>query len=63
VAAELIAAAVQGAAYNVCINLMDIKDDVFSSQLKQAVLTKKEDIDEKRDHIRKIIEHAVNMEP
>ncbi|MCP3875637.1 MAG: cyclodeaminase/cyclohydrolase family protein [Desulfobacteraceae bacterium] len=63
VAAELIAAAVQGAAYNVCINLMDIKDDGFSSQLKHAVLTLKKDIDTKRDHIRKIIEHAINMEP
>ncbi len=62
VAAELISAAVQGAAYNVCINLIDIEDTEFSKQLRQAVLLKKKEIDNKKDHIQQTIAAAINME-
>lgn len=62
VAAELTAAAVQGAAYNVYINLMDINDDAFSLKIKKAIIPIQNDIRKKIIHIRKTIEHSINME-
>ncbi len=62
VAAELIASAVQGAAYNIFINLMDIKDDKFSSDLRQKVFAIKHNVHDKTARIREIIEKAINME-
>ncbi|MCK5164649.1 MAG: cyclodeaminase/cyclohydrolase family protein [Desulfobacula sp.] len=63
VAAELIDAAVRGAAYNVFINLMDIKDNAFSLELRQKVFTIKHNIHRKTKQIRKTIEQSINMEP
>lgn len=62
VAAEMIAAAVQGAAYNVCVNLMDINDAAFSRELKEKVMTVKQNIQRRTDQIRKTIEHSIKME-
>jgi formiminotetrahydrofolate cyclodeaminase len=61
VAAELISSAVQGAAYNVFINLMDIKDDKFSSDLRKKVFAVKHNIHEQTVQIRETIENAINM--
>lgn len=62
VAAEVINAAVQGAAYNVCINLLDIKDDGFTLDLRKKVVTVKRDISDRTNQIRKTIEQAIHME-
>jgi len=62
VAAEVIAAAVQGSAYNVYVNLMDIKDEVFSLDLKQKVQIIRNDIQDKTKRLRKTIEQSINME-
>ncbi|MBU1343309.1 MAG: cyclodeaminase/cyclohydrolase family protein [Proteobacteria bacterium] len=63
VAAELIAAAVQGSAYNVFVNLMDIEEDGFSMDLKQKVHGIKQDIHKRMTQLRKTIAQSINMEP
>lgn len=62
VAAELILAAVRGAAYNVCVNLMDIDDKTFAHDLRQTVLEIQKDSAARINKIRKTIEAAIKME-
>ncbi len=63
VAAELSLAAVQGAAYNVCVNLMGIDDKQFSKDLRQKVLRIQQDTHGRIEQIRKTVETAIKMEP
>ncbi len=62
VAAELINSAVQGAAYNVFINLMDIKDEKFCIEMKQKVLDIQKDTQQRSKQIRTIVERSIQME-
>ncbi len=62
VAAELINSAVQGAAYNVFINLMDIKDASFCNEMKKKVLTIQKNTRERTEQIRTIVEKSIQME-
>ncbi len=63
VAAELVLAAVQGAAYNVCVNLMDIHDKVFANDLRKKSMLIQQDIQKRVHEIRKTIEEKIKMEP
>ncbi len=62
VASELICLAVQGAAYNVFINLMDINDDEFCSEMKQKVLKIQNDIRQRTRKVREFVEQSIQME-
>ena len=62
VAAELISTAVRGAAYNVCINLLDIHDEAFVSDLKQSTADILSSVQEDLDHVRRALALAVNLE-
>ncbi len=62
VASELINSAVQGAAYNVFINLMDIKDELFCIEMKQKVLTIQKNTRERSKQIRTMVERSIQME-
>lgn len=61
-AAELINSAVQGAAYNVCVNLMDIKDVNFCNEMKQKVLEIQKNTRKRSDQIRTIVAQSIQME-
>ncbi len=62
VAAELINSAVQGAAYNVFINLMDIKDEPFCIEMKKKVLAIQKNVRKQSEQIRTIVERSIQME-
>lgn len=62
VAAELINTAVRGAAYNVCINLMDIRDQAFASDLKQKAAAIVLSVQKQTDSVRNRLNQAVNLE-
>lgn len=62
VAAELISTAVRGAAYNVCINLLDIRDDTFAADLKQNTVDILSTVQKDLDHVRTTLARAVNLE-
>lgn len=63
VAAELAAAAVNGALYNVCINLKSIDDQIFAKDLRKKSLMIQEDICHRMERIRKKIVSTLNTEP
>lgn len=63
VAAELVGCAAQGAAYNVFINLMDIKDPSFVSSTRSAVFQKLKTVQETIAGIRTVIAAKIEMEP
>lgn len=63
VAAELVLAAVRGAAYNVCVNLLDMDDKTFANNLRQKVMDIQQDTHKKIEQIRKTIETVIKMEP
>ncbi len=62
VASELICLAVQGAAYNVFINLMDINDEEFCFEMKQNVLKIQKDIRQRARQVREFVEQSIQME-
>ncbi len=62
VAAELINTAVRGAAYNVGINLLDIKDKAFASDLRVKTSQTLENIQQRCNAIRETLAIAINME-
>ena len=62
VAADLIYTAARGAAYNVCINLMDITDDAFVSDLKKKTVRLLASVREETTAIREAIETTLNLE-
>ncbi len=62
VAAELINTAVRGAAYNVFINLLDINNKAFASDLKAKTSQTLENIQQRCDAIRKTLANAIEME-
>jgi len=62
VAAELVNTAVRGAAYNVCINLLDIKDNVFVSDLRGKTTHILKNIQDRTDTVRETLATAINME-
>jgi len=61
VAAELIVSAAQGAAYNVFINLADIKDKGFSSELARRAMDLKSKTCKAGQDVRKRIETELKM--
>ena len=62
VAAELILTAARGAAYNVCINLMDIRDQAFVSDLKEKTARILTSVQTDTRAARHLLENTINLE-